>query len=144
MGRNGDAERVLREGIARVPEAGELHYSLGLVLAEEERLEEAAEVLGAAAVRLPGRARVRYNHGLALQRLGRLAEAEAALLAAHRLGTRDPAIANALAIYYAQQERWEEALPFAEELLELAPEAPGPRQLLWQIRQALSAPARGG
>jgi tetratricopeptide (TPR) repeat protein len=144
MGRNADAERVLREGIARVSGAGELHYSLGLLLAEEERLDEAAQELGVAAALLPGRARVRYNHGLALQRLGRLAEAEAALLAAHRLGTRDPAIANALAVFYAQQQRWETALPFAEELVELAPEASGPRQLLWQIRRALSAPADEG
>jgi Flp pilus assembly protein TadD len=144
MGRNQDAERVLREGIARTPEAGELHYSLGLLLAEEERLEEAAEALGAAVVQLPDRARVRYNRGLALQRLGRLAEAEAALLAAHQLDTRDPAIANALAILYAQQQRWEKALPFAEKLVELAPQAPGPRQLLRQIREASSAAADAG
>ncbi len=144
MGRNQDAERVLREGIARVPEAGELHYSLGLLLAEEGRLEEAAEALGAAVVRLPGRARVRYNRGLALQRLGRHAEAEAALLAAHQLDTRDPAIANALAILYAQQQRWEKALPFAEALVELAPQAPGPRQLLGRIREELSASADSG
>src|SRR5262249_37073976 len=30
--RNADAERELREGIRRQPEAGELHYSLGLLL----------------------------------------------------------------------------------------------------------------
>jgi len=145
MGRNEDAERVLREGIARVPEgAGELHYSLGLLLAEEERLAEAAEELRAAVVQLPGRARVRYNHGLALQRLGRHAEAEAALLAAHQLGTHDPSIANALAILYAQQQRWEKALPFAEELVELAPEAPGPRQLLRRIQEEISASANSG
>jgi tetratricopeptide (TPR) repeat protein len=144
MGRNRDAERVLREGIARVSEAGELHYSLGLLLAEEGRLEEAAEALGAAVVRLPDRARVRYNRGLALQRLGRQVEAEAALLAARQLDRRDPAIANALAILYAQQQRWEKALPFAEELVKLAPEAPGPRQLLWRIRQELSASADSG
>ncbi len=147
MGRNQDAERVLREGIALlpdVPEVGELHYSLGLLLAEEGRLEEAAEALGAAVVQLPGRARVRYNRGLALQRLGRHAEAEAALLAAHQLDPRDPAIANALAILYAQQQRWERALPFAEELVKLAPEEPGPRQLLRRIRAELSASADSG
>jgi Flp pilus assembly protein TadD len=144
MGRNQDAERVLREGIARVPEAGDLHYSLGLLLAEEGRLEEAAEALGVAVLRLPGRARVRYNRGLALQRLGRHAEAEAALLAAHQLDARDPAITNALAIFYAQQQRWQRALPFAEKLVKLAPEAPGTRQLLWRIREELSASADSG
>ena len=34
MGRNADAERELREGIRQAPEQGELHYSLGLLLAE--------------------------------------------------------------------------------------------------------------
>src|SRR3990172_10289960 len=38
MSRNADAERVLREGIKRTPNEGELYYSLGLLLAEEKRL----------------------------------------------------------------------------------------------------------
>src|SRR5207244_8397301 len=49
LGRNPDAEHVLRDGIARVPDEGELHYSLGLLLGEEERLPEAAAALGRAA-----------------------------------------------------------------------------------------------
>jgi tetratricopeptide (TPR) repeat protein len=43
--RNADAERVLVEGLKRQPEIGELQYSLGLLLAEEQRLPEAAEAL---------------------------------------------------------------------------------------------------
>src|SRR5213080_5016610 len=69
------------------PTRGELHYSLGLLLGEEERLPEAAAALGRAADLMPARARVRYNEALALQRLGRRADAEAAFVKAeHRSG----------------------------------------------------------
>ena len=44
QGRNAEAESVLRAGIDRVPDDGELHYSLGLLLAEEQRLDEAPRV----------------------------------------------------------------------------------------------------
>jgi tetratricopeptide (TPR) repeat protein len=143
MGRNPDAESVLREGIRRAPEEGsdkgELHYSLGLLLAEEQRLEEADRHLALAAELLPGRARVRYNRALLLQRLGRDAQAEEVLLEARELARSDPNILYALAVFYAQREDWSRALPHAEELTKLAPEAPGPRQLLERIRTAIAA-----
>jgi tetratricopeptide (TPR) repeat protein len=147
LGRNVDAEAVLLEGIRRAPEegrdTGELHYSLGLLLAEEERLEEADRHLARATELLPGRPRVRYNRALLLQRLGRDSQAEETLLEAHELAERDPDILYALAVFYAQREDWSRALPYAEELTKLAPEAPGPRQLLEQIRQRVSsAPGR--
>ncbi|MCH7548161.1 MAG: tetratricopeptide repeat protein, partial [Candidatus Krumholzibacteriota bacterium] len=59
-GRNREAERILREGIELAPDDGEFHYSLGLLLGEESRMEESAETLGRAADLLPYRARVRY------------------------------------------------------------------------------------
>ncbi len=71
MGRNAEAERVLREGINQAPGEGELYYSLGLLLAEEKRYPEAASNLGRTAKLIPKRPRVHYNHGLTLQHLGR-------------------------------------------------------------------------
>ena len=88
-GRNDAAERVLREGIQRAPDEGELHYSLALLLAEEKRLEEAEASLDRAAALLSDRARVHYNHGLALQQLGRRSEAREALQSARRIDPRD-------------------------------------------------------
>ena len=142
MGRNADAESLLRDGIARHPESGELFYSLGLVLAEEKRLRDAAEALGKAVALLPGRARVRYNHGLALQQLGRRPEAEAALRQANKLDPRDPQVVYALALFYVQQREWRRALPYAQRLAELAPGDPRARELLQQIQQA-SASGQG-
>ena len=139
MSRNADALRVLREGIKRTPNEGELYYSLGLLLAEEKRLAEAADALGNAARLMPARARVRYNLALALDRLSRDKEAEAALLQAFQIDSRDPDIVYATAAFYVQRKQWKRALPFAERLAEIAPNDPGPGQLVASIRRQLSA-----
>jgi predicted CXXCH cytochrome family protein len=143
MGRNADAERVLRAGLTRTPAEGELHYSLGLVLlGEEQRLSEAADELADAARLLPRRARVLYNYGLALQQLGRRRQAEAALQRAHVLGPADPQIVYALAVFYAQQQQYERALPYARLLTELAPDSRA-RQFSERLSQAAQAVRRG-
>jgi Flp pilus assembly protein TadD len=135
MGRNAEAEQVLRQGLQEAPEEGELLYSLGLLLAEEQRLEEAAETLHRASTLLPGRVRVHYNYGLTLQHLGRREEAEVALRTAHQIEPNDANVLQALAIFYVQARRWDQAATYAEQLVHLYPNAPGPRQMLYQIRQ---------
>lgn len=139
LGRNEEAERVLRDAIAQSPGNGELRYSLGLLLAEQERLAEASQSLEQAAQLMPSRARVRYNYALSLQHLGRLAGAERELLEANRADPLDPAIVNALVIFYLQQQRLQEAHAYALKLLELSPGSPGPRQLLSQIESQLQS-----
>jgi predicted CXXCH cytochrome family protein len=140
MGRNEDAERELREGVRQAPDQGELHYSLGLLLAEEGRLAEAAVSLREAARLLPHRARVQYNLGLTLQRLGRTAEAEKALLVAAKADAGDPEIAFAVAAFYANEGRWNEALPYAERFAALNPTDQRSVALLQEARRALRAP----
>jgi predicted CXXCH cytochrome family protein len=124
--RNAEAERVLVEATRLDPANGEAWYSLGLLLAEENRLREAADALEEA-VRLAPRARVYFNLGVALQKLGSLAPAEDALLAGHRLAEDDPAILHALAVLYAQRGEPRRALPYARRLLEADPESPETR-----------------
>ena len=136
-GRNADAERVLREAIETSPDNGELRYSLGLLLAEESRLEEAARSLELAARLLPGRARVRYNYALALQHLGRAGDTERELLKAHEGDPADPAIVNALVIFYVQQRRLEEARVYATRLAALTPADRHARELLEQIEREM-------
>jgi len=133
-GRNKEAEQVLREGLARASDEGELYYSLGLLLAEEQRFESAVEVLGTAARLLSDRLRVHYNHGLALQHLGRAREAEQALQKAYGLDRNHPEVLQALVILHAQQQRWEQAYPYAEQLAMLYPNAPRVQQMLKEIK----------
>jgi len=125
---------VLTEGLKRMPAIGELQYSLGLLLAEEKRIDEAAAALAKAAQLLPERARVHYNLGLALQQLGRRQPAEAALLQAQKLEPRDPAICYALAVLYAQGRQYAQALPWAEKALALDPANVQARQLVNELR----------
>ncbi len=137
LGRNAEAERVLREALHYAPEEGELYYSLGLLLAEEQRLADAVDTLRKAAALLPKRARVQYNYGLTLQHLGRRSEAEAALLKSHHLEPRDARVLQALAIFYIQERLWDRAATYAEQLVRLYPNAPGPQRMLRQIREQL-------
>ena len=140
QGRNDEAEAALRRSIERAPEEGELHYSLGLLLAEEERYQPAAASLGRAARLLPGRARVRYNQGLVLQRLGRTDAAETALVAANALDPRDPDVLNALAQLLLGNGDHDRALAYAEALQQLDPGAAGPRRLLEEVRRRAGRP----
>src|SRR4029453_11420259 len=57
-------ERVLRQGLARVPGAAPLHHSLGLLLARTGRSTEAVAELGKAAELAPSSARSGYVHGV--------------------------------------------------------------------------------
>ncbi len=140
-GRNLEAERVLRDAIALVPNEGELHYSLGLLLAEVGRLEDAANSLMQAAEKMPWRPRVHYNAGLALQRAGRLDEAERFLLESDRLQGDVPEVVHALALYYVELELWTLALPFAERLVELVPDAEWVGELVDEIRVGIESDA---
>ena len=121
QGRNSDAEHLLSEAIGLAPNEGELHYSMGLLLAEVGRLDEATVYMKRATELLPSRARIFYNYGLILQHQEQRAEAEAALMRAHAIDAGDGTVLQALVILYSQDERWEEAKPYAEKLLALDP-----------------------
>ena len=140
QGRNDEAEVMLRAGIEQVPEEGELHYSLGLLLVEMERVEEATVSLGRAADLVTDRARPRYNYGLALQQLGRLDDAEAALIQAHDIDSEDSDVLVALVNLLMARSEWERARDHALTLRRLNPTASGPQRLLneIQIRQLRS------
>ncbi len=115
QGRNADAERTLRDGLARLPDDGHLHYSLGLLLAEEKRMPEAITAATKAGTLLPNDARIFYNLGLMLQRQGQLPAAEAALAKARALGDMDATYA--LALLYVKQGKAALALPLADDLV---------------------------
>ena len=147
-GRNKEAIAELRLAIASherlsafVPDGpalrgqrGELHYSLGLVLAETGDLEAAEVALRAAAAGLPSSPRVHYNHGLALQGLGRSDEAEAALMRAESLAPGSPDVQNALAIFFYQRGDLDAAERHATRFVEATGGAAAARQLLERIR----------
>jgi len=135
--RNAEAERVLREGLIWAPENGELHYSLGLLLAEEQQWEKAVASLSDAVRLMPERARVRYNYALTLQRFGKPDKALEQLRAAYQIDASDPAILQSLSGHYATIGDLENALLYTEKLIELLPEDPRPRQAAERLRAML-------
>jgi tetratricopeptide (TPR) repeat protein len=77
--READAERLLRSGIERLPEAAELRHALGLLLVREKRLPAAISALGKAAELAPDNARYAYVHAVALDANGQTGDALARL-----------------------------------------------------------------
>jgi predicted Zn-dependent protease len=129
----------LREAVKLAPDLGEAHYSLGLLLAEnEEELEEAAEHLARAAEAAPDNPRMQYNLGLARQRLGDMRGAEEALTAAYKLQPESLDFLNALAQLYIAERHWSKAIACAEEMVRRNPQLPELQQFLAQIKAEAS------
>ena len=120
-----EAETALRTAARLEPDAAEAHYTLGLFLAETPgRLEEAADHLEQAAALDASNARMQYNAGLAHQQLGHAEQAGRLLSNALRLAPDHADYLNALSIFHAQQEAWDEALEYTDRLLAIYPEHP--------------------
>jgi predicted CXXCH cytochrome family protein len=84
LGREREAENLLRAGLGRMPEQATLAHALGLSLVRQQRLEEALEWLGRAARHDPGQARFSYVYGVALHSAGRVDQALVVLGEAYR------------------------------------------------------------
>jgi len=138
MGRNADAEQLLREVLDAYPDEGEAAYSLGLLLAEMNRLDEAVVFLRRAAEIQPERARAYYNLGLALQALGRVGEAGAALTRAIEVEPASLDYLYALADHHARLGDYRAALVVVDQMIATHPESPVGHDLKVQLQRALS------
>jgi predicted CXXCH cytochrome family protein len=75
QGRDDEAERVLRDGLARAGDHAALRHALGLTLVRRQQLPAAIEQLAAATRLAPDDARYAYVHAVALHSAGREAAA---------------------------------------------------------------------
>ncbi len=135
MGRNKDAKQQFNKIIELEPDNGEAYYSLGLLMAEEKRLEEAADYLEKAVAIIKTNPRVFYNWGLCLQHLERQDEAETAYLKALDIYENDYSVLYALTTLYVQQQNWKEAEIRAKHLLRLNPDSTEIDQLIKSIER---------
>ena len=135
-GRNSEAERLLREVVDTHPELYEIHYSLGLLLAEEKKYAQAARHLTQAAKGMPARARIHYNLGLLLQHLSRDSDAEASLLKAQELEPDNFDYLYALANFYLNRKKFQEARMYAERMVARHPSQRIGRDMLGLIDKA--------
>jgi len=135
LGKNEQAERLLREVVERNPEFYDVKYSLGLLLAEQRRFEETVVYLKDASTGMPDRSRIHYNLGLLQQRLRNDVDAETALQTALDLEPTNPDYLYAMAVFYLERGRLDNARQTAEQLHALYPDLPAGKQLLKVIDQ---------
>jgi Tfp pilus assembly protein PilF len=134
-GENGKAEKLFRDVIARNPELHEVAYSLGLLLAEMGKPEQALTYLERAAKGMPERSRVQYNLGLLLQVLQRDPQAEAAFQKALSLEPANMDYLYALADFYIKRNRLAEARKIAETMVAAHPDQRTGKELLELIER---------
>jgi tetratricopeptide (TPR) repeat protein len=127
-GRLADAERLLREIVARQPERAEALALLGASLGAQGRHEDAIAWLDAALARKPESAELLHNRAIALLALDRPLEASADLKRALGLRPDFPAALTALAKAHTSlgnalrvKGLFAEALPHYAEAVRLAP-----------------------
>jgi predicted CXXCH cytochrome family protein len=120
MGRNADAEAVLRLGLTRAADRAAIEHALGLTLVRLQRHEEALGRLAAAHEQRPEVLRYGYVYAVALFDLGRKKESIAVLERMHEGAPGNEEILALLVNYLTQTQQSERAEPYAKKLRELA------------------------
>ncbi len=122
-GRNKEAEKWLREAARLQPTWGQIHYSLGLLLAENpQRIPESIRSLERAAAYWQDNPRVHNNLAIAYWQNGQFDQAIHSFRSAIQLHPSNPEYLQNLVQLLSQQQRWAEAVPYAENMVQLLPE----------------------
>jgi len=133
QGRNKEAEQFLRQSIEIQPTWGQIHYSLGLLLAEDsQRLPEAIRSLERAAGYWPENPRVTYNLGIAYWQSNRVEDAVRSFQQSLVIEPNNPEFLQRISELLAQSGRWSEAVPYLTKLVELFPDDPNLKAFLEQ------------
>ncbi len=141
QGKNQAAETLLKEVVTAYPDQHEAKYSLGLLLAEMNKFGQAVVYLRQAAKGLPNRARIRYNLGILLQQIDKGGEAESALQGALAIEPDNPEYLYAMAVFYLQRKRFDEAKRIAERMTKVPATRSAGQQILETIQ--LQRPSNG-
>jgi Flp pilus assembly protein TadD len=132
-GREAEAERTLREGLAASPQSAELHHALGLSLARQKRMGESLESLRRATDLGASDPRNAYVYAVALHDAGRADEALAVLRKAHASHPGDPELLIALVTFLRDRGDVAQARSYAEKLVTLDPGDTRGRALLREL-----------
>jgi tetratricopeptide (TPR) repeat protein len=135
-GVDGEAEKTLREGLARNPKEAVLHHALGLTLVRQKRMAEGLQELRTASQLAPTSGRYAYVYAVALNSGGRTAEAIAVLNTALARQPYDRDILSGLAYFNAQAGKRDVALGYVKRLRELDPDSTEVAQMARQIEGA--------
>ena len=129
------AEQALRQALARNPDSALSHYSLGLALVRQQRLDVALEELRRAAELEPGSARYGYVYAVALDRTGQSPDALRALDAVLARHPYDADALEAAAAWAMQRGERQTALGYLMTLRALRPADPALDQQIERLRR---------
>jgi Flp pilus assembly protein TadD len=139
-GRSKEAEEVLREAAELQPTWGQVHYSLGLLLAEDRnRLPEAIRSLERASAYWRDNPRVFNNLAIAYWQSEKIDDAISAFLQAIKLQPDNPEFIQNVVQLLVQRGRWSDALPHARTMVRLLPENQQAQAFLAQIERNAQA-----
>jgi tetratricopeptide (TPR) repeat protein len=133
-GRSGEAEKLLIEAAELQPSWGQVHYSLGLLLAEDpNRLPEAIRSLERASAYWKDNPRVFNNLAIAYWQSDKIEDAINSFLQAIRIQPENPEFLQNVVQLLVQRDRWSDALPYARIMVQLLPDNPQAQAFLSQI-----------
>ena len=141
MGRDGDAEGMLRSAASVVSGDAGIHHALGLTLVRLKRLDEAIAELRRAAQLDPDQPRYSYVYGVALHSAGSKSEGLAVLKEslAHHPSDRD--LLRALVSFSRDDGDAAAALGYAQQLARIAPSDPSVARLIQDLQRQGKEPA---
>ena len=115
------AERMLLETIAKMPEVASLRHSYGLLLVRQNKLDQAMKELKQAVQLDPSNVRFRYVYAVALSTVGDLKSAIDELEAANKMYAADRDVLVALINFHQKNGDLVRARRYAQDLVTSAP-----------------------
>jgi predicted CXXCH cytochrome family protein len=133
QGREDDGEKLLRQGLALLPDAADLHHALGLSLVRKGDTPAALKELATAAKHAPDNARYAYVYAVGLHSAGKRREALAMLKAIDARRPYDLDVLGALISMQREVGDTKGALVYARKAAEALPGDMGIKQLLEEL-----------
>lgn len=121
LGREPEAIRTLRDGLALCSDSADIPHALGLALVRTDKLGEALVYLEQASTRAPDVTRYAYVYGVALESAGPKGRGIDVLKQAHERHPADTEVLSALVEYCHDAGKLEEAITYAQRLAALLP-----------------------
>ena len=122
LGQNGEARKVLEEGLRLAPDQTQLRYSLALLLAEEGEMEQAERTLARVISAPDAPVGAFSNFAVLLMQQQRQPEAIRVLEQSLRTHASDPQLHYLMALCHLQLQQPQKAAPWVQKLHDLDPE----------------------
>jgi tetratricopeptide (TPR) repeat protein len=135
QGRDGEGEKLLREGLIRLPNAADLRHALGLLRVRQGRTAAALQELMAAAALAPENPRYAYVYAVALHSSGQLREALAALKEAEARHPYDLDLLGALIAMLREAGEDKSALDYARKAVAALPDDENIKRLVQELTE---------